>query len=286
MSTIAMRSPNNQNRRPAFTLVEMLVTVSIIVVLVALLLPVVRKVAQAGSATRELNLARQLMVGFASYTQDNRGVLLPGYYDKVPSLPAHDQYGHALGAEESHRYLWRLAPYLDYNVETLFLDPTLVEALRATNQFEYFLSLYTPLGMNTMFIGGDSRPEGLGFNAQFQQIYGDFYLTRMSQAKRPAELITFGSARCSAPYTPQAPPVIEGFHRIESPYLFNRRWSTDWDPTNTPKLWGYLSMRDSDRQAAIGYLDGHAGYLDDGQIQDMRRWVDQADTPNWTLEPQ
>lgn len=280
-----MPSPAPARPRGGFTLVEMLVTVAVIVVLLGILVPVFRTVRQGGTTTRELNLARQLMGGVAAYSHDNRGVIIPGYYDLAP-LPATDQHGNALGAEESHRYLWRLAPYLDYSVEALVPDQQLVEEIRATNQYEYFLSLYTPLGMNTVFIGGDSRPEGLGFNNQFRQLYGDFYLTRMSQARRPAELITFASARTNAPYGPAAPPIIEGFHRVESPYLFNRRWDATWDETATPKKWGYLSMRNGFRRAGVGFLDGHVDTLDDGEIQDMRRWCDRADTPDWTLQPQ
>lgn len=269
-----------------FTLVEMLVVISVLAVLVSLVSFVATSVLKSSTATRELSLARSLMTGYSMYATDNRGSLMPGYYSGQPPLASvSDGEGNVISGQAAHRYPWRLAPYLDYNLEGLIQDPWLLSDLRYTSQFEYFVSLYPSLGLNTTFLGGDSSSEGLGFSPAFESIYGKFYLRRLAQARRPSELITFGSARTNAPYEPGAPPIIEGYFKIESPFLLDRRWGESWDPAQPPKEWGFLSMRHPSRRAAFGFLDGHTGLLDDGEVQDMRRWADQADRPDWTLAP-
>ncbi|MFO0875529.1 MAG: type II secretion system protein [Phycisphaerales bacterium] len=268
----------------AFTLVELLVVVSIIAVLVTLVTVAAGAVRGAGSAAKELALGRSLMTAFVAYATDNRGTLMPGYYNVQPPLGSvTDAQGNPITGQGAYRYPWRLAPYLDYNLAGLVQDKWLLDDLHYTNQFNYFVSLYPSLGMNSAFIGGDSSAEGMGFDPVYEQQYGRFYMTRLAQPKRPADLIVFGSARTNAPYEPGAPPVIEGYFRIESPYMLDRRWDLSWNPDAPPKQWGFVSMRLKPRKAAFAFLDGHTGYLDDGEVQDMRRWCDLATRPDWKL---
>ncbi|HMN97078.1 MAG TPA: type II secretion system protein [Phycisphaerales bacterium] len=272
--------------RPAFTLVELIVAVGVIALLLGIVTVVAASARKSAGATRELALARSLMAAYSGYSVDNRGSLLPGFYNVTPALPTpSDGKGNTISGPAAHRYPWRLAPFLDYNLDALIQDRWLLDDLRYTNQFEYFVSLYPSLGLNTTFLGGDSSSEGLGFSPAFASLYGNFYLRRMSEARRPAELITFASARTNAPYEPGAPPIIEGYFKVESPFLLNRRWAESWDPEQLPKQWGFLSMRHPGRKAAVGFLDGHTGLLDDGAVTDMRRWADRADRPDWTLVP-
>jgi len=269
-----------------FTLVEMLVVIAVIAVIIAILFPAMRALRGSAASTRELALARQLTTAYLAYATDHRGVLMPGFYDKSPTLPATTEHGVALSPQETHRYPWRLAPYLGFNLDGLYLDPTIRESFAATPQYRYFVSLYPSMGLNTVFVGGDSRPEGLGFNPAFEQIYGRIAVTRLSQARRPSDLIVFGSARTNVPFGPNAPPVIEGYFRLESPYLTSRQWAASWSPELTAKQWGFVSMRNAKASAAIGFLDGRTGLLDEQEIQDMRHWSDRADAPDWTLQPQ
>lgn len=260
---------------------------AIIAVLTSLVFVSAKALRSGGQAASELALARQLMAGYSAYAADHRGVLMPGFYSAQPPLPApQDQNGNAVSGPTAHRYAWRLAPYLDYQLKGLIQDKWLLEDLRYTSQFDYFVSLYPSMGLNTTFIGGDSSSEGLGYNAAYKQLYGNFYLTRLSQARRPSDLIVFGSARTNATYEPGAPPIIEGYFKIESPNLLNRRWSQNWNADEPPKQWGFVSLRIPKERAAFGFLDGHTGLLDAGEMDDMRRWCDIADSPTWTLKPQ
>jgi prepilin-type N-terminal cleavage/methylation domain-containing protein len=61
--------------RSAFTLVELLVVMSIIAVLVALLIPAIAKARQAALNMKCASQFRQMSIGFGGYTSDNRGFL-------------------------------------------------------------------------------------------------------------------------------------------------------------------------------------------------------------------
>ena len=63
--------------RPGFTLLELLVVISIIAVLAALLLPAISMVRQMALATRCASNIRQIDLGARAYSQDWDGLLLP-----------------------------------------------------------------------------------------------------------------------------------------------------------------------------------------------------------------
>jgi len=68
-------------RQRGFTLVELLVTVGIIVILIALLLPVLAKARAQANTVRCMGNQRQLMQACISYASDNDGYLPPPNWD-------------------------------------------------------------------------------------------------------------------------------------------------------------------------------------------------------------
>lgn len=84
------------NRR-GFTLLELLVVISIIAVLAALLLPVLSRVRERAHITTCLNNLKQISLGVTMFAQDNA--------DHLPTL--------GTLAEENGRWMWQLMPYLE-----------------------------------------------------------------------------------------------------------------------------------------------------------------------------
>ena len=75
------------NKKRAFTLVELLVTISIIGALAALLLPVFSKVKAKGKGAKCLSNLHQLGLALQMYAQENEG-RMPVMYDRVAGGPA------------------------------------------------------------------------------------------------------------------------------------------------------------------------------------------------------
>ncbi len=74
----------NRHKRIGFTLVELLVVITIIGMLMALLLPAVQAAREAGRRATCLNNQKQLALAIQQYEAANQE--LPGYLDKVGSL--------------------------------------------------------------------------------------------------------------------------------------------------------------------------------------------------------
>ncbi|MFZ4574816.1 MAG: hypothetical protein ACOYN0_10495, partial [Phycisphaerales bacterium] len=156
--------------------------------------------------------------------------------------------------------------------------------------YDYVVSLFPSLSMNVNFIGGNDRNQQ--FDPLYQRVYGRVFLTKFEQAFRPSQVMAFVSARSE----PQpAVPIVgqpEGFFRVEPPVLTavnGRRWGgtvTGYeartpDPSGNS---GFVSMRHDGKAVGV-HLDGHAAMLGWVEISDMRRWADQATTPDWGLTP-
>lgn len=95
-------SPRRARRRPAFTLVELLVVVAVIALLVGLLLPTVRSVQRGARNASCLANIRALEMAHLAYAEANKGFLADA------RLP---HGGADLGATES--FVVTLKPYLD-----------------------------------------------------------------------------------------------------------------------------------------------------------------------------
>ena len=87
---------------------------------------------------------------------------------------------------------------------------------RDYGSFVYAVSVVPAFGMNTVYVGGDHKtlhPD----SPRAQAAYGQFCVTRMAQAERPAQLIVFASAcfdnngeRMPGNYKVEAPSFVTG----------------------------------------------------------------------------
>jgi prepilin-type N-terminal cleavage/methylation domain-containing protein len=276
-----------------FTLIELLVVISIIALLIAILLPSLSHARGSARLVRDLSAGQQIMAAFGLYATDSKNAILPGYPTAAMvagPIVVQDQSGERLTGEVARRYPWRLAPYLDYNFRGLYKDDRALREIYDAQSFyqgmgvdyRYVVSLYPTMGMNQAFVGGSANH--LAFNPATLPLYGRFWVSRIDEPQKPDRLIAYVSARCE----PQsAIPLLgppEGFFRVDAPWFTARNWQPTYDP-NAPQPGinsGFVSLRYGGR-AAAAQLDGHAQTLDWDQLQDMRRWSDRANGPDWHL---
>jgi prepilin-type N-terminal cleavage/methylation domain-containing protein len=115
-----------QHRRDGFTIVEVLVVISIIGVLAGLLLPAVSNAHRRALKAEEMNRLRQVGIAWSLYANANSDAALPGFLpadvqsDNDPltrdwkvtyKLPSKDP----VRAADAEEWPWRLMKYLDYS---------------------------------------------------------------------------------------------------------------------------------------------------------------------------
>lgn len=251
----------------AFTLVELLATLAILAILAGLTFPVLATVKESGQKGAEVAAARKLLAGLHSYAADNNGSIMPGYQD--PGINAvKDDNGNAITmAPARSRYAWRMAPYVDYDIEGTLLVNNAQAAPKHDPMYSYLVSVFTSLGMNTTFVGGDFSSGALlrADDPRTTARIGNFCVRTMHQAARPSSLIVFASAFNTA--EGRSP----GNYHVFPPAM------RSGDASLIDYRHGGL--------AVVGCLDGHAELLGPEELKDMRRWSDlaaRADDPNLT----
>lgn len=277
----------------AFTLVELLVVISIIALLIGILVPTLGIARMNAKKIRDLSVARQLMLAYATYADDHRSMVLFGYLrnDPVTGKPvtASDASGNAIFGLAARRYPWRLLPYLDYkpgflyqnleDYESAFLDPSY--------DFTYLLSVSPSFGLNQGFVGGSSDSDGTPSieHPRTAIVFGSgWYVRRITDPPHPERLITFATAfgRSTTIYSED----LNGNYKVTPPYVHARVWRAeppDESLASSGEV-GNIDLRYGDL-AVVGFFDTHGDTLNWEQLQDMRHWAPMADAKDWTLQP-
>ncbi len=249
-----MKVAKTIKKTSAFTLIELLVVIAIIAVLAAIAFPVLSSSRQKARQAAELVAGRSVTCGMQMYTTDHNGAVLPGFYVS-PEENVTDSEKNPITGQSAKRYPWRLAPYLDYDVDTAFLASG--QRIENVSQRHYLVSLIPSLGMNTVYIGGDDRKSPNPFNPR---LAGSFTarggVTRMLQVHRPSRLIAFVSAAYNDSRMGGDQP---GYFSVEYP---DRN----------------VDFRHAGDKALVVFVDGHTELLDREQLKDERLWKNLPDT--------
>jgi hypothetical protein len=242
---------------------------------------------------------QQLAAAYLMYADDNRTSVLVGYANEAmvslnpgpgqATLQVLDSAGERIGGVTARRYPWRIAPYLDFKIEGLFKDPTILRRYRERDDFLYVASLSPSYGLNSMYVGGDA--DRFGFNAAALGVYGAFYITRIDQPVKPDRLIVFATTRG---VNPEGGELVPGYFRADAPNRTVRTWSAAFDPSEPPGSTGNVDFRlgrttgggrsGVNGKAGVICLDGHAEMQGFESLDDMTRWSDRARSRNWVLE--
>ncbi len=274
-----------QRHPRGFTLLELLVVVSIVLVLLGLVLFVGGKLGNQAREVTERNAARQSLIAWTNYALDHDGDLLPGYRSGLKAMtPDGAPISDATIGVAGNRYPWRLAPYLSFNFDILYVNDQqdYLKDLRLNDygSYVYAVATFPSLGINSTWVGGD-EVDGC-FNPALTDMLGNFYASNLSQVRHPERLTVFASARGDTQPNGGG-RSIEGYFKVASPTFASRRWKPEYDPEDSTST-GNVSARWNGR-TVISRVDGSVDALPIEDLDDMRLWADRADSKDWVLSP-
>lgn len=251
----------------AFTVVEVLVSVTIIGLLAGLGLPALNSALQAGKKAKEVAALKSLITAYNSYTADNNNNLLKSYDQTGTAV---DIDGNSIGGEDSHeahRWPWRLAPYFNYG----FYSTTHVNDIESYIKSQgglsqtYLVSVIPSFGLS-LFVGGNDY-EGSSY---FKKGYVAF---NINQVLKPSQLIAFVSSRSVA-----VGKRYEGFYYVDYP----KSWQK-YSSKSNPKSTGNISAR-YNGDVVVAFLGGNVSVINYNDLKDGRLWSIEAqaqDNQNW-----
>lgn len=140
-------SNNFTNRRlTGFTLVELLVVISIIALLIAILLPALGKARSAAASIRCANNQRQTFLAFRAYADNNRQYLMPFGYTFGTTVLAPTWYANLLGSS---------GYYMSPNINRLLITNSTVYASVGTLACPVISApkAYEPTGGSPSYVG-------------------------------------------------------------------------------------------------------------------------------------
>lgn len=264
-------------RTNGFTLVEVLVTMTIIVVLALIGGASFHSIRSKAKATTEVNAARQLIAAYLGYAAEHSGALLPGYKSD-PETRNLD--GELLYNPVNARYPWRLAPHAPRLAGVFLTNGN--EAMLDKPNCDYLVSVEPNLGLNDIFAGGHfGSGSPLRPSPRLVDVLGKFYVSHLAEIETPENMIIFASARHGV----KSKDV--GHFEVHPPNLLAPSWSTK--PASDAKSaadHGFVDFRWGG-SAVVAMAGGNVLMLDETRLRDMRRWSNQAaraNDPDFTVK--
>ncbi|MDP0494776.1 MAG: prepilin-type N-terminal cleavage/methylation domain-containing protein [Verrucomicrobiota bacterium JB024] len=268
-SRCSVESSQQGLKKRGFSLMEVLICLSIIAVLSAITFTVVHKTRAYATMSNEVSAARRLTAGYLLASQDNGGKFMPGLDQTAPPILFRDRLVKFM--EAPHRYPFRLAPYLNYELEgAIFVNGNreqIVDMYGSQGDiYDYMVSLWPAMGMNMTFVGGKIARTGNWTNP----IMESETLFRLSQMHEP--VVLFVSAGMDEPVGMNSDGDIRGYHEVTAPFT----WSgMSWSEGKSPTGYGNVAFR-HDGKAVCAFLDGSIKTLTSEELRDMRLWSPQA----------
>ena len=225
--------------RRGFTIIEMLVVVSVISLLIAILLPTLGAVRAKGQKTEEVNNLRQIGYGWNQYANQNNDAALPGFLSPEVQMNWQVRFRYpdktTMGADPAGPWTWRLAPFFEYNGAMLrgYTNDDSLEPLALIDNAQ-IVAEQPAFAYNGYYLGGvwdmvtvdgvnRSAPR---FNWAASQENPDrnvrVVTKTISGVKRASEMVAFTTAaRLSAPpaLIKEVDDDVPGWHLAQPPYL-------------------------------------------------------------------
>jgi prepilin-type N-terminal cleavage/methylation domain-containing protein len=269
-----MKLPEKKHSR-AFTLVEVLVTITITVSLAGISVTGYSNLKEKARMTTEINAARSMMIAYLAYPTDHNGKVMSGYQSDPTAT---DSNGIPLAYPMNARYPWRLAANLPRIEGNILFNGN--ESVMDEDNSKYLVSVMPNLGINSILVGGHfGSGSPLPPTPRLLDAYGKFYLSSLAEAESPEKLIVFASAR-SGENRP-------GYFEIRPPRLTRPVWSSEkFSKKASASKHGFVDFRYRGK-AVTASLAGNVELLTEEELRDMRRWSNQAareNNRNFTIE--
>lgn len=243
-----------------FTLIEMLVAVSLFATLGVVTLVGVKSARQKAKTVVEVNAARNLITAYLGHAAENNGRVLAGYQ---ADPTATNLEGDILSEPMNARYPWRLARSVPQLAGVLLYNGG--EAALESENRDYLVSVRPNLGLNATLLGGHfGSGSPLPPTPRILEAYGKFYLSHLLESDDPGKLIVFTSARSG-----ESQP---GYFEVRPPSLTASVWKLGkFDESAPASAHGFVDFRWSGKALAV-MLGGNVELLAEDQLRDMRRW--------------
>jgi len=253
---------------PGFTLVELLVVITIITVLAALGFSGTQAAMKAGRKTKEIGAAKSLVTAYAAYPADNNGMLLAGNDRRISYVQLAD--GTTVSGPAANRYPYRLLEYMGGQLDGTILVNQNATKLSPTDH--YLVSLYPALGMNYVFVGGDLTSSGV-------VTLPNECVTSLGQAKSAP--LVFASAANGE----DGDGRVDGYCFLTPPKTSGPMWNGTWSEEASASDFGHVDARWNGK-AVCAFLDGTVRVIGIEDLKDMRLWSTNAalaDNADYTI---
>ncbi|WP_428938790.1 prepilin-type N-terminal cleavage/methylation domain-containing protein [Fontivita pretiosa] len=214
-------------RADAFTLVELLVVIGIIVILISILLPTLARARRSAAAAKCLSNLRNMQLAHWMYIGENRGYLIQAGFGHG---------GHALNEQAG----W-------FNTLQRYYQSRLLVRCPADN---------STLWQRPLTPGGALRRSSYGINNFLDRElipWGGPYV-KISQIRRPAATVHFLELAHEGEFAVADHPHVESWTGLNVPAIASTQIQINaHGPSTTRRSWKSL--------ANYGFLDGHAETL-------------------------
>lgn len=243
----------------AFTLIELIMTISIIIILAMIGIASYNTFFNKASMAAEVAAGRNLISAYQSAVGDNNGNYLPARDYTARNVT--DANGRVLPMREMRaRYPFRLAPYFNYKMDGTILvnknKKQISEIFGNGSMYNYGLTVFPAMGINNTFFGGYKLSNG-------KMMYEGEAITTMANADRV--IVAFVSAGVDE---------IDGYEYIKPPYY----WGGD-ENSEEPSENGFVDFRYG-KKAIVVFSDGSIRIMGLKELKDMRLWSRKASQEN------
>ncbi len=291
------KSSRHRHPRPGFTIVEILVVISVIAILLALLLPVLGGIQSQGRKTQERNNLRQYGMSWELYSNQNNSSLLPGYLPEDVQEAWDVNYKYEDGEEIEDLeitapYTWRLLPFLSFNPSAVAGYREAEDQLLRENAET--IAETPPFGYNGYYLGGYyEMQQAAGQTVARAKFSSENVVARtVSHIRRADNQIVFTSTtRVEEGEYRNHSDYVDGHYEAVPPRLGeDELWSVgeggtiDGDTVEDISTIVVIAEEASipigrhTGNAAIFFADGHVGSSSPGAMRDMRQWIPRANT--------